>query len=333
MCHWKKWIWPGILTIAILTALALWMKSDFIENDLSAKATSALSESGQSWASVEMDGRDATLLGSAPSEAAQADAELLTDEAYDVRVVDNRTDLMAAQSPYILSAKRDSNSVELDGFVPDEATRSAIVASAGEALPGTSITDKMVLARGAPESFSTMAGFGFEQLSNLRSGEMSLSNSYISVKGAATDRESYDSVNAALDGALPGGAKLAMKDITAPAVSPYTWSADYTGDKVTLGGFVPSSDIAKSVADAARAALPNAEVIDNQKIASGEPEGFENAAGYAIQQLPRFTSGSVALSDLDLTVSGVANSSGNYTTALGAVAAASLPAGIARIRF
>ncbi|MEE9375387.1 MAG: hypothetical protein V3V04_03525, partial [Rhizobiaceae bacterium] len=329
MCHWKKWIWPGILTALVLSALALWMKTDFIQSDLTAKAESALEAKGHSWAGVDMAGRDATLFGDAPSEAAQIEAAKLTDGAYEVRVVDNQTKLLAAQSPYILNAKRDDTGVALTGFIPNEAMRETILDQARKSFPNSKISDAMTLARGAPKEFGAIAGFGFSQLAGLTKGEMGLSDTKLSLKGAATDRDTYNTINSTLEGSLPSGAVLAMKKITAPAVSPYTWSADYTGNKLTLNGHVPSMDAAKSVIAAAKAALPKAQIVDQQLVAPGEPKGFADASTYALQQLPRFSNGKVGLSDLDLSVSGVALSSGKYTAALGAVGAAALPAGYA----
>ncbi|MEE9314865.1 MAG: OmpA family protein [Rhizobiaceae bacterium] len=328
MCHWKKWIWPGILTALVLSALALWMKTDIIQDDLTAKAESALVAGGHTWANVDMEGRDAVIFGDAPSEAAQLEAAQLTDGAYEVRVVDNQTELLVAQSPYILNAKRDGDAVELTGFIPNEGMRGTIVAAAKEAFPGAKVTESMTLARGAPAGLAAMAGFGFSQLSGLTKGEMGLSDTKLTVKGAAKDRDTYTAVNSALDGTLPGGATLAMKAITAPTVSPYTWSADYDGNKVILGGYVPSMDVAKSVVASAKSALPDAEIVDNQLVAPGNPDGFDGATTYALQQLPRFSNGKVGLSNLDLSVSGVAKSSGKYTAALGAIGAAALPAGI-----
>ena len=255
MCHWKKWFWPGLLTVGLLTLLALWWKSDFIEKDLQAKATSALSAQGHEWTQVEMDGRDAIIRGAAPNEASQETAALLTDQAYDVRVVDNKTELIAAQSPYVVSAKRDGNAVELNGFVPDEATRAKILASTEAAIPGAKITDKMTLARGAPEGFADIADFGLKQLSNLTSGEMSLDDTKLSLKGDAPDQNKFSMINTALAGALPAGASLALKEITAPVVSPYTWSANYNGSTVELGGHVPSDAVREAIVAKAGATL------------------------------------------------------------------------------
>ncbi len=327
MCHWKKWFWPGLLTVALLSVLALWWKTDSIEQELHARATSALSEQGQSWAKVEMDGRDATLTGSAPGEDSQEIAEFLTDEAYDVRVVDNQTGLIVAQSPYVLSAKRSGGSLELTGFVPDADIRAKIVASAKEALPSLNIMDKMTLARGAPAGLAAIAGFGLSQLSGLTDGEMSLSDTNLSVKGSAANFSSYNSINTVLGGSLPAGATLAMNGVSAPAVSPYTWSADYNGEQVVLSGYVPSSEAAAANMANAKSALPLATLMDKQTIASGAPSGFAAHSAFAISQLARFSNGKVGLNNTELSVSGVASNASGFTQAKAAVSG-SLPNGL-----
>jgi len=66
MCNWKKWIWPGIFAVVILTALSTWFKADVVQEDLTAKALQDL-QTEHSWADVSLDGRDLTLSGTAPS--------------------------------------------------------------------------------------------------------------------------------------------------------------------------------------------------------------------------------------------------------------------------
>ncbi|MEL6967847.1 MAG: hypothetical protein AAGM04_10745, partial [Pseudomonadota bacterium] len=243
MCHWKKWIWPGFLTIAILSALAVWWKAADIQTDLKAKAEAALQAQGQGWATVTMDGRDATVSGAAPNEASQGTAQTVADGAYDVRIVADASTLIPSQSPYRLSAKRDGNTIEINGFVPDETTRAGVIAAAEAAVPGATIEDKTVLARGAPAGLLATSGFGLAQLSGLTNGEMNLEDSALSVSGTASDRASYDAVNAALDGALPGDATLALKNIIPPVQTPYAWGARYDGNQVRLTGSVPSQEV------------------------------------------------------------------------------------------
>ncbi|MEM1038860.1 MAG: OmpA family protein [Pseudomonadota bacterium] len=328
MCHWKKWIWPGFLTIAILSALAVWWKAADIETELKAQAEASLQAQGQSWATVTMDGRDATVSGAAPSEAAQSEAQFLTDEAYDVRVVADGSNLMAIQNPYMLRARRDGNSVELTGFVPSETVRAEIVAAAGAALPGVTVTDNTEMARGAPSALVSAAGFGLAQLNGLTSGEMSLENMGLSVSGIAKDRESFVAVNAALDGAIPDGATLSLKDITPPVQSPYEWNARYDGSQIVLGGSVPTAEVKSALVAAASTALPDAEIVDEQVLSSGADDAFQQGGGFALEQLTRFSSGEVALTDLALNVSGVSKTAADFIAAKAALAG-TLPAGLA----
>lgn len=328
MCNWKSWIWPGILTVAILSALALWMKTDFIETDLQAKATKQLAENGQSWAQISMDGRDATLVGDAPSEAAQSEAEFITDEAYSVRVVNNRSALLAAQSPYTFTATRTGNAIDLTGYVPDETARATVLASVKEALPGLRVTDTTQYARGAPEGFTALSGFAFTQLKGLRDGNASMVDGTLSVEGTANTLEDFEGINTALAAALPGGGQLGTKNILAPVVSPYTWQANFEGQSVTLGGFVPNQETADSLVAKAKETLPEAEIIDEQKLASGGPEGFLTKAEFALAQLGAFSDGEVSLSDNTLNVKGNSQSPQQYAESRLALMEERLPSGL-----
>ncbi len=327
MTHWKKWIWPGILTVVILSALALWLKAPVIEGDLKAKASAALVEQGHAWAEVEMDGRDAVVRGAAPSESGKDQASSITDAVYDIRVVDNQTDLIAAQSPYIFKATRDGDAVELSGFVPDEQARQTLLGAVKETISGSTVTDKLELARGAPEGHAAMTMFGVSQLAGLSKGEFSLEDSAVTLRGASASRDSYNSITQALGGGLPVGATLALGDIEAPKVSPYTWSAKYQEKQVSLDGHVPSEQVRKSITDAVAAALPNVEIVDNQLLASGAPQEFEQSVEFAIAQLPRLKEGDIKLSDKEISFAGVANDPTSFAAATSAIGGA-LPAGL-----
>ena len=320
MCNWKRWFWPGVLTVLLMSVLALWVKWGLIENDLRTKSMEALKSGSLAWAEVEMDGRDAVITGLAPSESAQLQSAEVVGGTYDVRVVDNRTALMAAQSPYIFSAEKTGNAVVLAGFVPNEGSRAEILAGVAKVLPEAEITDKTELARDAPEDFRTIAEFGFSQLSRLTDGRFAWSDRDLTIDGTARDFETYKSVNNALKDALPGEARLAASTITAPRVSPYTWGAEYDGTEVTLTGHVPSNETRSDITRAVEAAIPSAKIEDTQRIASGESETFTAATDFAIEQLSRFSNGSVSLSNQDFSVRGVAIDVDAYGTVKGTLA-------------
>ena len=142
MCDWRRWIWPGILTTLILGALAVWFRQTPVETELTTLASSALTAT-HPWAKVELDGRDITLTGVAPSVEAQADAAKLALAAYDVRAVKNMAGLIDIADPYVFSALKAPDGVTLSGNVPDEVTRAELVAKTQAAMPGIAVNDKL----------------------------------------------------------------------------------------------------------------------------------------------------------------------------------------------
>ncbi len=135
MCNWRKWIWPGILAVVLLSALATLMKSGSIEQDLQAKAIADLSDNHK-WAQVELDGRDLTLTGIAPSEAAIEEARQIADDAYDVRVANAQVTLLPIADPFVLSAVKADRKITLEGNVPDDQVRAVIAEAAKAAESG-----------------------------------------------------------------------------------------------------------------------------------------------------------------------------------------------------
>ena len=325
MCNWKKWIWPGILTTVLLTALALQMKSGLIEQDLQTKAMSGLAQDHQ-WASVELDGRDLTLSGAAPSEEAISGALQLADSAYDVRVAKSAATPLPIAEPFIFSAVKGDNKLILDGNVPNDQTRKSVTEAAAAAFSGAQVVDNLTLARGAPDGFADLAGFGISQSSGLETGTARITGSELSMEGVARDKASFDAIREALSGTLPGGGKLAMQEIIAPMVSPYTFSATKGDTGVVLEGFVPNEDARAALVSAA-AATSSGAVTDNLEPGSGAIEGFGDLAGFATSQLSRFSNGTVSLSNNKLSVKGTALSPQAYDEAVAAPPAHSVGGG------
>ena len=216
MCDWRRWIWPGILATLLLGALAVWFRAAPVEAELTTLAGSALTTS-QPWAKVELDGRDLTLTGAAPSEEAQAEAAKFALAAYDVRVVNNKSNLIDLADPYVFSAIKAPEGVTLTGNVPDEVTRVELVAKAQAAMPGITVNDKMTLARGAPLGFAALAGFALDQLPRFITGEVGLNNVALAVNGVTDTPEIFAEAQAALAGALPEGLTIASSTIVPPA--------------------------------------------------------------------------------------------------------------------
>lgn len=318
MCDWKRWIWPGIFATLLLGALATWFRSGHVENELSALAGNALS-ANHPWAQVELDGRDLTLRGSAPSDEAKAEAASIALSAWDVRVVRNEAELLALAEPYKFAALKAADGVTLTGNVPDETTRVEVVAAAQQALPGIAVKDELTLARGAPAGFAGLATYSISQLPRFTTGKVDLTGAALAVEGVTDTAEAYQGATAALTTALPAGLTIASSNIVAPpapepaaapeaaaaapaAVSPYIWSAEKSADgKVLVDGYAPSQE----AADAVVAEAGKLGTVENSlEIAPGAPANYADAANYALKALAGLSSGAASLSDGALSISG-----------------------------
>ncbi len=217
-----------------------------------------------------------------------------------------RADITAPTiNPYTWSAVRNGPAVTLSGFVPDEATRQANIAAARAAAPNATVTDQQQLGVGAPNGFAGMTAYAIGQLGRLNTGTASLSNTAYTITGAAANLPTRDEVTAGAS-RLPQGFSLTRADVTSPTINPYTWSAVRNGPAITLSGFVPDEATRQANVAAARAAVPNAMLTDQQQLGVGAPNGFAGMTAYGIGQLGPLTSGTASLSNMAYTLTGAA---------------------------
>lgn len=99
---------------------------------------------------------------------------------------DVRIAFTAAPEPSLTwLAKFANREIVLSGEVPDAATKSNLVASAGRLFPATRIIDQMTVAQVAPQRWPGVAEKGLELLSKLHSGEARIERSSLSITGEA----------------------------------------------------------------------------------------------------------------------------------------------------
>ncbi len=97
-------------------------------------------------------------------------------------------------------------------------------------------------------------------------------------------------------------------------ISPFTWSAVSSEDKVTLGGHVPTQKVRKQVLAAAKSTFPKAQIDDKMELARGNPAiaEWQPAYGFALKQLAMLRSGKANLSDLTLSLEGEAKNTASF---------------------
>ncbi|WP_306119778.1 MULTISPECIES: BON domain-containing protein [unclassified Roseitalea] len=305
MTHWREWIVPGIVVVLVLTLLAALVSSGRIENDLTARAGAAVVDD-HGWAQVSVAGRDVTLSGMAPSEAARAGAAAMIDDVPGVRRVRNEASLPPVIEPFVFAARKGADGIALAGHVPTAELAADLVAAAETANPGIAVMDETALGRGAPEGFDAIARFGVLQLVNMTDGEVTLTDADYAIVGTAADPAAYEDELARLDAELPAGANLAVADIAPPAADPFDFVIAKRADGgLRLGGHVSSRQLRAALSGRAGSVAGDGSVEIALDIASNPPEGFEAFADAALQAVTALEEGAIQLSGRSVSVSGV----------------------------
>jgi OOP family OmpA-OmpF porin len=308
-CNWWRWLW-GIVPLLVLGWVAVQAEQGRLEKDLTQRSASLLAERGYNWAMAEFKGRDAVLTGRAPVEGEPAKAADALAEMFGVRTVVSKATLLDKADKYTWTASRHDNRIRLRGFAPSINARQAILGVAKASFPGFEVVDRTTLARGAPSTDVWLAGVSFvlKQLTSLRSGHGRLDDLELHITGEAEDIAGYRAVKQALATGLPKGIKLQGADVTAPVVSPYVWSAQMGDGRLVLAGYVQTDAQRAELVDAAKAGLPNAQIIDEMEPGEGAPPGWVGALSAALRELGRLEGGSLGMKDATIALSGTAES-------------------------
>jgi OOP family OmpA-OmpF porin len=306
-CNWWRWLW-GIVPLLVLSWVAVQAEQGRIEADLRERAKLALTQAGMSWAATRFEGRDAVLEGQAGDDAEPLRAGDLLRGVWGVRVVENRAELLPKVAIFTWTARRRGNRIRIMGHVPNRATRKAILGVAKANFPGFEVVDRMETVRGVPSIDAWLGGVGFalKQLAALKRGDVHLKDLDMWIAGEAEDVASYRAVKSALVNSLPQGIKLTNDMVTAPMVSPFTWSAQLAEGRFVLAGYVPSEAARAELLAAAKAGFGSIVIVDQMQPGDGAPKGWANAAAASVRELARLQSGSAEMRDAALVVSGMA---------------------------
>jgi OmpA-OmpF porin, OOP family len=322
-CNWWRWLW-GIIPLLVLSWVSVQAEHKRMEADLRGRAALALSQAGMSWAATRFQGRDAILEGQAGDDAEPLRAGELLRGVWGVRVVENKAELLPKVAVFTWSARRRGNRIRLMGHVPNRAMRMAIRGVAKANFPGFEVVDRMETARGVSslDAWLGGVGFGLKHLAALKRGDVHLRDLDLWIGGEAEDVAGYRAVKSALANNLPKGIKLTGDLVTAPVVSPFTWSAQLTDGRLVLAGYVPGEAAHADVLAAAKARFGTVAIVDQMQPGDGAPKGWSGVAVASLGALARLQAGSVELKDAALVVSGLAGDAAAAEAARAALRAA-----------
>lgn len=297
----SKW-WLGVVPLAILWAIAAWTSMPALEADIAARANAALKDTVLDKTRIAAAGRDVSFAAEAFSEDGRRSAVAAVEAVPGVRLVNDQTRLVPEAKPYVWSVERDVVRVTLGGSTPLPASKARLLDAARAALNGVEVVDQVNLSRGAPSRFDAAALLLIDQITKLKDGKITLTDNKVSLSGMARELGGREAIAAALKN-LPEGYAVAVNEVKAP---PYVFAAnkDPVAGTVTLTGYVPDNAVHAALAAAAARKFFSEKIVDNLKASIGAPQGFANAVVPALGALSRLSTGTLAVSDREVRLSG-----------------------------
>ena len=208
--------------------------------------------------------------------------------------------------PLEWSAVRSESGLRLNGKLPDEAARAAILAMIRNLFGQAAVDDRMVVEPGLRSELDLPAStaFALEALAKLKAGSVSIREKTFAVAGEVADVASLAALQDLLAHKAPTGLEVAaMPDNV--VVRPYglSLSADRTG--LRLSGYLPDQATQASL----RALVTDSPLKDRYEDAAtlvpGAPAGFAEAARTVLADLLRLDLGSASVVDGHVTLRGL----------------------------
>lgn len=218
----------GAVMLAISLGAAL-----VIESRTETVISASLTDAGMDWVTVETDGMQVHLTGTAPTEALRFRAINLVGTLVDssrVRDLLDVTPTTALAAPrFSVEMLRNDDGIQLIGLLPETPEsggidETALVDAAAALTPGIEVDNLLEAAAWpAPETWNHALEFGVQALRMLRRSKVSVAADRVSVTAIADSDEEKRRLEADLRAAKPEGVDLRM-DISAPrpVLTPFT---------------------------------------------------------------------------------------------------------------
>lgn len=267
-----------------------------MQDSLQAAASAALEESGQSWASVTMDGQRAVISGAPPTvEAAEIARQAvyassgpggaLRGGVWSVKTEFAEIRDLATVSPFVWRAiKSPGGAIIFVGAVPDN-TIKAELSSHLRGLTEASLDDRSELALGVPEgNWAETAKFGLSQLDLLDSGEARLTDYELQLSGIAMQDAARIQATASVLSLADPWTGVAKID------GPSHWKAEHIDDTLVLSGSCETAEDRAEIAQIAEQYFAGP-VIDQMRVEATEYEPWIEGVKLGLPHFSKFESG------------------------------------------
>lgn len=218
----------AFLAAVCVMLLFAWAAVLLVEKLSQRAVKSHLLMEGITFVSVETNGLQVRLVGTAPNEAARYRVINLAGsvvESSRIRDLMEVTPARAVEAPrFSLEILRNDDGIQLIGLLPEGDTKDALLAEAQALQPDTELQDMLeTAAYEAPETWNAALGFARMALELLPRSKITVGAVDVSITAIASSEAEKRSFEAALTQSQPNGVRISF-DISAPrpVITPFT---------------------------------------------------------------------------------------------------------------
>ncbi len=182
-----KW-WRGLVVVVPSLFGAAMITGPAVERDVAARMEQAVSATGLVAPLVAVSGRDVTISGAAAG-ADRAAVEAAIASVAPARAAIADLGALPVANPFGWSLARDASGIVLAGNMPSRAAAQELVAALRAANPGLTITDRTVLAEGAPADLKNLTQFAVTAVSRLSAGRVGFDGNGLTIAGTPVSSE------------------------------------------------------------------------------------------------------------------------------------------------
>lgn len=265
-----------------------------------------LSQTGQDWAEVQVDGLQVTLTGTAPDEATRFAALSAAGSVVDATRIIDAMEVEAAEAieapEFSIEILKNNDTLSLIGLVPAESDPTTILERARRIAGTAQITDLLESAEFAPPAgWERALSFGLSTLDVLPRSKVSITPSRVAVTAVAASPEEKRDIERDLNREVPAGIALAL-EISAPrpVIAPFTLRFVIDEDGARFDACSADTEAARDqILGTAIAAGLSGDTTCT--LGLGVPStSWGNAASLSIASLAAIGQGSVTLSNADI---------------------------------
>ncbi|MFT3730260.1 MAG: OmpA family protein [Hyphomicrobium sp.] len=211
--------------------------------------------------------------------------------------------------PFVWGVKKSGAGIAITGFSPADDDRERTHARAKALFRGMTITDNSDIGAGAPEGWLKATSVALDQLAQLRSGDVAITDRDMAFSGEAPDEQTAATVKRTLKLEVPQNFRISERisfprpDLSLPSGG-YVMGIVNDGTSLDLVGMVPSEAVRGALIDAIGARFPGRRVNDKTQVAPGAPDGWQQCVVAGLSSLPRLKKGKSILTDRVLEVLG-----------------------------